>query len=86
MEDLTKLVKSASKLVGHLNSSSVASQELNKVQHDIMKLKHDYIPDTAFQPLSLIQYCQTRWNSIETMLRRLKVVKEAVTSVLATLL
>lgn len=82
VDDIQKLIASASKLVGHFNCSSVAAQELKKVQHDLFKFKNNDNDTIAFQPLSLIQYCRTRWNSIESMLRRLKDVKDSLLTVL----
>lgn len=74
---MQELVDAAAKLVGHFHSSSLATQNLKNIQIDLNKIQN---PDSTqvFQPLSVIQYCKTRWNSIESMLRRLFDLKEAL--------
>lgn len=59
---LSKLVSASSRLVGHFSHSVIASQELEKRQAEMTK---------DVQPVKLIQYVKTRWNSVYDMFERL---------------
>lgn len=66
---ISKLVNAASRLVGHFSHSALATSELKKKQKHFESAKDE--TGVEEEPLSLIQYCRTRWNSIYHMLERL---------------
>lgn len=91
---ISKLVNAASKLVGHFHHSNLATQELCKRQELMapststsstseVREPEPSISNKRFQPLKLIQYGKTRWNSIYDMLERLYALRWPVTAVLS---
>jgi hypothetical protein len=70
---IAKLVAKSSKLVGHFNHSSVVNNALKKLQSKAE-------PDK--EPLRLIQYCRTRWNSVYYMFQRLDALRVETVKVL----
>lgn len=70
---ISRTVNAASRLVGHFHHSGLATQELLKRQETMAQ---------GSQPLKLIQYGRTRWNSIHDMFERLLALRWPVTAVL----
>lgn len=68
-KSLANLVRSCRRVVGHFNHSALHKQALVKKQ------------DCA-RPVTLVQDCATRWNSVFYMIQRLVRLRDAVTSVL----
>jgi len=62
---ISKCVRAANRLVGHLSHSPLATMELKKRQQQMGVIRENG------QPLHLVQYVKTRWNSVHDMLQRL---------------
>jgi len=63
--NVSKCVGAASRLVGHFSHSPLATGALNKRQEEMN------ITGENGQPLRLVQYVKTRWNSVYDMFDRL---------------
>jgi len=73
---ISKCVGAASRLVGHFSHSPLATTELEKRQQQMGVVGENG------QPLRLVQYVKTRWNSVHDMLQRLVKLRWPVVAVL----
>ena len=74
---ISKCVSAASRLVGHFSHSLLATTELEKRQQQMGVLGENG------QPLRLVQFVKTRWNSVHDMFQRLVKLRWPVVAVLS---